>query len=44
MFFETSAKTGDNVKGLFKKMASSLPGLENTDLPHDDCKLLFFFD
>jgi len=28
MFMETSAKAGHNVKGLFKKIALSLPGME----------------
>jgi Ras-related protein Rab-6A len=28
MFMETSAKAGHNVKGLFKKIAMSLPGME----------------
>ncbi len=38
MFFEASAKTGSNVKGVFTKLASSLPGLENTEMAHDpDC-------
>ncbi|KAL5489941.1 RYH1 [Sanghuangporus weigelae] len=29
MFMETSAKAGHNVKSLFKKIAMSLPGMEN---------------
>jgi Ras-related protein Rab-6A len=29
MFMETSAKAGHNVKALFKKIAMSLPGMEN---------------
>ena len=28
MFVETSAKVGHNVKGLFKKIAQALPGME----------------
>lgn len=28
MFMETSAKAGHNVKSLFKKIAMSLPGME----------------
>ena len=28
IFMETSAKAGHNVKGLFKKIAMSLPGME----------------
>jgi Ras-related protein Rab-6A len=28
LFMETSAKAGHNVKGLFKKIALSLPGME----------------
>lgn len=30
MFHETSAKAGQNIKVLFKKLASKLPNLENT--------------
>ena len=30
MFIETSAKAGHNVKQLFRKVASALPGMENT--------------
>lgn len=29
MFIETSAKMGDNVKTLFKRLSMSLPGMEN---------------
>lgn len=29
LFIETSAKAGNNVKGLFKKLATVLPGMEN---------------
>ncbi len=34
-FFETSAKTGANVKSLFQKVASLLPGLEGADIAAD---------
>jgi hypothetical protein len=30
MFIETSAKAGFNIKALFRKVASALPGMENT--------------
>ena len=30
-FIETSAKTGINVKQLFKNLASNLPGMQNTN-------------
>lgn len=30
MFIETSAKLGFNIKALFRKVASALPGMENT--------------
>jgi Ras-related protein Rab-6A len=33
MFIETSAKAGFNIKALFRKVASALPGMENTPLP-----------
>lgn len=36
MFIETSAKTGYNVKNLFRRVASSLPGMENEDSKKDD--------
>jgi Ras-related protein Rab-6A len=29
MFIETSAKAGFNIKALFRKLASSLPGMES---------------
>ena len=32
MFIETSAKAGINVKALFRKVASALPGMENAPL------------
>jgi len=32
MFIETSAKAGFNIKALFRKVASALPGMENTTL------------
>jgi GTPase SAR1 family protein len=32
MFIETSAKVGFNVKALFRKVASALPGMENSQL------------
>jgi Ras-related protein Rab-6A len=33
MFMETSAKAGFNVKALFRKIASVLPGMENVPEP-----------
>lgn len=30
MFIETSAKTGYNVKQLFRRVAAALPGMDNT--------------
>ncbi|GJQ09108.1 hypothetical protein GpartN1_g6616.t1 [Galdieria partita] len=35
MFMETSAKAGFNVKALFRKIASALPGMENVHEPND---------
>jgi hypothetical protein len=32
MFIETSAKLGFNIKALFRKVASALPGMENSQL------------
>jgi len=36
MFIETSAKAGFNIKALFRKVASALPGMENTQLAKTD--------
>jgi len=36
MFIETSAKAGLNIKALFRKVASSLPGMENTTIARND--------
>ncbi len=36
MFMETSAKAGHNVKGLFKKIAMSLPGMEKDSAAKDN--------
>jgi len=36
MFIETSAKAGFNIKALFRKVASALPGMENTQLAKSD--------
>lgn len=33
MFIETSAKAGFNIKALFRKVASALPGLTGNELP-----------
>ncbi|CEL93115.1 unnamed protein product [Vitrella brassicaformis CCMP3155] len=35
MFIETSAKAGFNIKALFRKLASALPGLENQQTTGD---------
>lgn len=46
MFIETSAKAGFNIKALFRKVASALPGMENIQLEKGkDCMLFssFFF-
>lgn len=42
LFIETSAKAGYNVKALFKKVATELPGLETNRHEESECKLLFF--
>lgn len=36
MFIETSAKAGHNVKQLFRRVASALPGMENTPEQNKD--------
>lgn len=33
MFIETSAKAGFNIKALFRKLATALPGMESTQAP-----------
>ncbi|EKM82514.1 hypothetical protein AGABI1DRAFT_111121 [Agaricus bisporus var. burnettii JB137-S8] len=39
MFMETSAKAGHNVKGLFKKIAMSLPGMEKENQSDTNTKI-----
>ena len=36
MFCETSAKTGDNIKGLFRTIATNLPGLDDSTTAKGD--------
>lgn len=36
MFIETSAKTGYNVKNLFRRVAAALPGMENHESKKED--------
>ncbi|KAH9371251.1 hypothetical protein HPB48_020699 [Haemaphysalis longicornis] len=36
MFIETSAKSGYNVKQLFRRVAAALPGMENTERTKED--------
>lgn len=47
MFIETSAKAGFNIKSLFRKVASALPGIDNTDIDRNTCiyriRTTFFF-
>lgn len=38
IFIETSAKAGHNVKNLFKKVATELPGLETGRQEENECK------
>ncbi len=35
LFIETSAKAGYNVKPLFRKLATALPGMESTAVVND---------
>ena len=42
MFIESSAKAGFNIKALFRKLASSLPGMESQSQPAaSNCKYFF---
>lgn len=36
MYIETSAKTGDNIKSLFRNVAQALPGMENAQIGNSD--------
>ena len=39
MFIESSAKAGFNIKALFKKLATALPGMESSQAqPANNCK------
>lgn len=40
MFIETSAKSGFNVKQLFRRVAASLPGMEQNDRSKEDSKYI----
>lgn len=42
LFIETSAKAGYNVKALFKKVATELPGLETNRHEESECKCFVF--
>lgn len=39
IFIETSAKTGSNVKALFRKLASALPGMDKSEQQAVDVKM-----
>lgn len=40
MFIETSAKAGFNIKALFRKLATALPGMEQAQAqPASNCEL-----
>lgn len=42
MFIESSAKAGFNIKALFRKLATALPGMETAQVqPAANCKSLF---
>ncbi|KAK7796779.1 hypothetical protein U0070_003683 [Myodes glareolus] len=43
MFIETSAKTGYNVKQLFRRVASALPGMENVQEKSKEGSILFLW-
>ena len=40
MFIETSAKAGYNIKALFRKLATALPGMEAAPLAADSNRAL----
>lgn len=42
MFIESSAKAGFNIKALFRKLATALPGMETAQVPQtQNCKYFF---
>lgn len=43
MFTETSAKSGTNIRQLFKDLATSLPGMESTQSRNTPRENLFTF-
>jgi len=44
MFIESSAKAGFNIKALFRKLATALPGVETPAAqPASNCKFCFHF-
>ena len=44
MFIETSAKAGFNIKALFRKLATALPGMETAQAqPTANCTLWFVY-
>jgi Ras-related protein Rab-6A len=36
LYVDTSAKTGDNIKTLFRNIAQALPGMENAQIGNSD--------
>lgn len=47
MFIESSAKAGFNIKALFRKLATALPGIETSQpQPASNCKFytILYFD
>lgn len=44
MFIETSAKAGFNIKALFRKLATALPGMEQAQpQPSSNCEIFTIF-
>ena len=43
MFMETSAKSGDNIKALFRKVATHLPGMDQNNNQNINQKSMYYY-